>query len=97
MIWNGSDRITKQGEDDAVYQQLAKVFKTMKRMLVWHAELILVLAFTGCATTQNPQSRVIAKNHFRMEQAEAVWFGWSMKLLRAVQRRSVKASVVRAI
>ncbi len=40
--------------------------------------------------------RVIAKNHFRMVQAEAVLAGWSMKLLRAVQSRSVNSSDVRA-
>ena len=41
-------------------------------------------------------ARVIAKNHFRMMQAEAVLSGWSMKLLRAVQSRSVSSSGVRA-
>ena len=42
------------------------------------------------------QSRLVAKNHFRMAQAEAVLSGWPMKFLRAWQRRWVNSSGVRA-
>lgn len=41
--------------------------------------------------------RVIARNHFRMEQLEAILAGSSMKLLSAVQSRSVSSSEVRAM
>lgn len=43
------------------------------------------------------RSRTVAKNHFRMEQMEAVLSGWSMKERKAVQSRSVNASSVRAM
>lgn len=42
-------------------------------------------------------TRVILKNHFRMEQMEAVFSGWARKDLMAVQRRSVSSCSVRAM
>ena len=42
-------------------------------------------------------ARAIAINHFRIEQMEAVLEGASMKLLSAVQSRSVSSSGVRAM
>jgi hypothetical protein len=42
-------------------------------------------------------ARVILVIHFRIEQMEAVLEGWSMKLLSAVQSRSVSSSRLRAM
>jgi hypothetical protein len=53
--------------------------------------------FTGARLFFGGNSRVISKGHFRIEQMEAVFSGWARKLLSAVQRRSVRASGVRAM